>query len=41
MKISKEVFIILQYNIEQYIIDILRDANLTAIHSGRVKTYSQ
>lgn len=37
MKISKEVFIVLQYYIEQYVVDFLRDSNLATIHSGRVK----
>lgn len=37
MKISKDVFIVLQYFIEQYIVNVLHDANLTAIHAGRVK----
>lgn len=37
MKISKDVFIVLQYFIEQYTINILRDANMAAIHTGRVK----
>jgi histone H3 len=37
MKISKDVFIILQYFIEQYIVDILKDSNSAAIHAGRVK----
>jgi histone H3/H4 len=37
MKISKTVFVILQYYIEQYIVNVLRDANDAAIHSGRVK----
>jgi histone H3 len=37
MKISKDVFIILQYFIEQYIVGILKDANFAAIHAGRVK----
>jgi histone H3/H4 len=37
MKIAKDVFIILQYYIEQYIVGILKDANLAAIHTGRVK----
>ena len=37
MKISKDVFIILQYYIEQYVVDILKDANAAAIHAGRVK----
>lgn len=37
MKISKEVFIILQYFVEQRIVNILRNANFAAIHAGRVK----
>jgi histone H3/H4 len=37
MKISKEVFIILQYFIEQYAINILNKANFAAIHAGRIK----
>jgi histone H3/H4 len=37
MKISKDVFIILQYFIEQYIVNFLHKANLAAIHTGRVK----
>jgi histone H3/H4 len=37
MKISKDVFIILQYFIEQKLVDILRNANFAAIHAGRVK----
>lgn len=37
MKISKEVFIVLQYYVEQFVVDFLRDANSAAIHSGRVK----
>lgn len=36
-KISKDVFIILQYYIEQFVIDFLRDANAAAIHANRVK----
>ena len=40
MKISKDVFIILQYFIEQYIVDLLKDANSAAIHAGRVKLMS-
>ena len=40
MKISKEVFIILQYYIEQYIVNFLNDANNAAIHAGRVKLMS-
>ena len=37
MKISKEVFIVLQYFIEQQITSLLRNANFAAIHAGRVK----
>jgi len=37
MKISKEVFIVLQYYIEQFIIRLLRDANAAAVHCNRVK----
>lgn len=37
MKISKDVFTIIQYFIEQYIVDLLRDSNYAAIHAGRVK----
>ncbi len=37
MKISKDVFIILQYFIEQYIVSILRDSNDLSIYCGRVK----
>ena len=37
MKISKDVFIVLQYYIEQFTIDFLRDANSAAIHGNRVK----
>jgi len=37
MKISKEVFIVLQYFIEQQLASLLRNANFAAIHSGRVK----
>lgn len=40
MKISKDVFIVLQYYIEQFLVDFLRDANSAAIHSGRVKLMS-
>ena len=40
MKISKEVFIIIQYFIEQYIVDLLRDSNFAAIHACRVKLMS-
>ena len=37
MKISKDVFIVLQYFIEQQIVSILHNANFAAIHAGRVK----
>ena len=37
VKISKNVFIILQHFIEQYITDVLRNANYLAIHASRVK----
>jgi histone H2B len=37
MKISKEVFIVLQYFIEQNMVELLRFANDAAVHSGRVK----
>jgi histone H3/H4 len=37
MKISKDVFIILQYFVEQKIVEILRNANFAAVHAGRVK----
>ena len=37
IKISKDVFIVLQYFIEQYIVDILKNANFLAIHANRVK----
>jgi len=37
IKISKHVFIVLQYFIEQYITNILRNANYLAIHAGRIK----
>jgi histone H3/H4 len=40
IKISKDVFVILQYYIEQYIVSILKDANYAAIHTGRVKLMS-
>jgi len=36
-KISKDVFVVLQYFIEQYLVDMLRDSNFVAIHAGRVK----
>lgn len=37
MKISKEVFIVLQYFVEQQVTTLLRNANFAAIHAGRVK----
>jgi histone H2A len=37
IKISKEVFLVLQHFIEQYITGIIRNANFLAIHAGRVK----
>lgn len=37
VKISKNVFIVLQYFIEQYITNILKNANFLAIHAGRIK----
>jgi len=37
MKISKEVFIVLQYFVEQQVTSLLRNANFAAIHAGRVK----
>ena len=39
-KISKDVFISLQYYIEQFIIKIIYNSNFLAIHSGRVKVLS-
>ena len=40
IKISKKVFIILQYYLEQFAVDFLRDANSAAIHCNRVKLIS-
>ena len=37
LKCSKEVFIVIQYYIEQFMVKLLHDANLAAIHGGRVK----
>jgi len=37
MKISKDVFIVLQYYIEQVMVDFLRDSNNAAIFCNRVK----
>ena len=36
-KISKDVFTVLQYYIEQKVINLLRNANFAAIHANRVK----
>lgn len=36
-KISKDVFIVLQYYIEQFIVDFLRDTNTIAVYGNRVK----
>ena len=36
-KVSKDVFIVLQYYIEQYIVSILQDCVNVCIHAGRVK----
>ena len=36
-KISKTVFLILQYYLESYLIDIIRQGNFAALHAGRVK----
>jgi histone H3/H4 len=36
-KISKQVFIILQYYLESRLVDVLHKANLAAIHAGRIK----
>lgn len=37
MKVSKDVFIILQYFVEQKVVEILKNANFAAVHAGRVK----
>jgi histone H2A len=37
VKISKEVFVVIQYFIEQYIVKILSHSNYLSIHAGRVK----
>jgi len=37
IKISKNVFIIIQYYIEQYLVKLLYNSNFLAIHSNRVK----
>ena len=36
-KLSKNVFEILQHYIEEYIVEILRNANSAGIHANRVK----
>ena len=36
-KFSKDVFTVLQYFMEQYIVEFLRNSNFLAIHAGRVK----
>lgn len=36
-KISSEVFTVVQYYIEQWIVDILRNANFLALYSNRLK----
>lgn len=36
-KFSKDVFTVLQYFIEQYIVELLRNSNFLAIHANRVK----
>lgn len=40
IKISKEVFITIQYFMEQQLIQLLQQANFAAIHAGRVKLIS-
>lgn len=37
MKVSKEVFIIIQHFVEKWVVDLLRDSNAAAIHANRVK----
>ena len=37
LKISKDAFIIIQYFIEQQIVEIVQKSNLVAIYAGRVK----
>ena len=36
-KMSKDVFIVLQYFVEQQIVDLLQHANMMAVHAGRIK----
>lgn len=40
-KIRKEVFLLLQYVMEQYVVDLLNKANAITLHSGRVKVSSK
>jgi histone H3/H4 len=40
IKISKNVFVILQYFIEQYVVKLFYDSNFLAIHSNRIKVIS-
>jgi histone H3/H4 len=37
VKMSKQVFSIIQYHLEAYIVGILHRSNLAAVHAGRVK----
>lgn len=37
IKISKDVFVVMQYFIEQLVINVLHNANFAAIHCGRIK----
>ena len=37
MKVSKDVFVILQYFVEQKVVETLKNANFAAVHAGRVK----
>ena len=41
VKISKNVFSIIQYVVEDYLVNFLSDANAAAIHAGRVKLMIQ
>lgn len=41
VKVSKDIFIPLQYYIEDYIVSLLKDSNKVALHSNRVKVTSQ
>ena len=40
LKISKNVFLIIQYFVEQYIVKLLYNSNFLAIHAGRIKLAS-